>query len=396
MIRAGQICGHTKDDPSKLIDPSDGFEHCEHHPVFLQNVPMKHASFRCLDQPRSSLLVRGLLYDLQFCVDTPEKESAYLTSRNSWLEFQDLPLPTTHISGIPFESDIKTRLAIFRHGLGSGSFGTVFEGFDPRTGDLRAIKKLVLKSDKVARQRREVEEELEVSEKLSQYEGIVTTYGWCNSHQGKSLDGPYPLEVFLFQEKGIAFDQHPWPSASNANWREQRNICKQLLHGIQAIHELGWMHRDINPKNILYFPDKPAHAALCDFGKLFRRPTDTDTILAAWCWLPPEIVKGEKRTYNQKIDMWMLSHALLYMWLPHIFKNRELRLQPYHQRALSLLKGLAATDSPPESGLFSLLYSMIAWDPQDRPTAQQALEHPSMQGLDFGKETKLDGKRAHE
>ena len=46
-------------------------------------------------------------------------------------------VPDAGISGIPFETDIRARnLAVFSLGLGSGTFGSVYEAFDPESGEL--------------------------------------------------------------------------------------------------------------------------------------------------------------------------------------------------------------------------------------------------------------------
>lgn len=68
-------------------------------------------------------------------------EESYIETRDKAMRENNLEPPTTRISGIPFKSDKKFfDSAIWRHGLGSGTFGSVFEGIEPETGDLRAIK----------------------------------------------------------------------------------------------------------------------------------------------------------------------------------------------------------------------------------------------------------------
>ena len=84
-------------------------------------------------------------YDIQFLVTTSAKEQLYLKERTAWLLAREMQVPNTRISAVPFESDIYTPWAVFRQGLGSGTFGIVLEGFHPQTGELRAIKKLIIK-----------------------------------------------------------------------------------------------------------------------------------------------------------------------------------------------------------------------------------------------------------
>jgi len=46
---------------------------------------------------------------------------------------------------------------------------------------------------------------------------------------------------------------------------DARNICKQLIHVLQHIHQNGWIHRDIKLENILLSADKQ-HIYLGDWG----------------------------------------------------------------------------------------------------------------------------------
>ena len=76
------------------------------------------------------------------------------------------------------------------------------------------------------------------------------------------------------------------------------------------------MHWDITQQNILYFQGNPPEAALCDFGKLYSSTTDTYTTLAAWRYLPPEIVEG--RSLQPRIAIWMLALALIVVWTSRV------------------------------------------------------------------------------
>ena len=398
MIRAGQICGHVKDDVHEVIDSPDGFLSCHHDsPVWCDTKSMRHAASRCLSRPRTSIKIAGMHYDVEFCVDTLEKEKSYVRNRNTFLITQGIPLPTTGISAIPFESDIKTRWAVFRQGLGSGSSGTVFEGFDPETGDLRAVKKMVIKKPSTVAM---IREEIEANEHLSGHEGIVTTYGWCNTSGEQSFKAVYPIEIYTFQEKGIAFSQVKWKNGSCMDWTLRKKLCRQLLEGVGEIHASGWIHRDITPQNILYFSTDPKHAALCDFGKLCRGRTSTLETLAAWIFLPPEIQPHKGYKYDQSIDIWMLGHALLWVWFPEIALKKDegeaMRDWLKHQKVLSRL---AADRNSKEPSFCTLLSKMLSWDAKTRPSVNQALAHPSLNHLELEKRSKFDfenQKRVHD
>ena len=78
----------------------------------------------------------------------------------------------------------------------------MLEGFYSRIGELRVVKKLVIKSSLDAQA---AKSEIELSEALGQCSGIVRFYGWCNSQAESALTGFYSLEVYLFFERGVFF-----------------------------------------------------------------------------------------------------------------------------------------------------------------------------------------------
>ena len=375
MIRAGQICNHDDKglDAVDIISDPDGFEDCPHSPVSYNGETLKHSAFRPISQPATAIALGGMHFRVEVCIKTPMEEDRYKTSRNDWLNSRALPVPQTRISGLPLESDVYTKSAIFRHGLGSGAFGLVFEGFEPRTGDLRAIKRLGVTSE--ARWK-PVIEEIAFNRELNGCPGIVKSYGWCNSHGQASIQVTYyPIDAYLFQERGECFSNHAWQTESDVDDKLHRALCRQLLEGVFSIHQRGWMHRDITRNNLLYFASDPPRAAIFDFGKMCRNKVDTDTNLAAWIYLPPEIQPGAFHVYDQKIDIWLLGLALIKSWFPKLSRMGPIRNPRAHQTIVTELMHF------PGRGLPHLLAQMVAWDPADRPSAQRALNHPCFQDL---------------
>lgn len=368
MLSAGLQCSNTDMD-ARIFDNPSGFGQCQHNPpVLCDGQSLKHGASYCLRRARTYLVLGGMFFAIEFCISTSSEELLYLREREHFWTGRALSPLTTTISGIPFDSDMITPYAVFRHGLGSGTFGTVFEGFDPTNGDLRAIKKIVIRTaDDAAK----ADEEIEVGTRLSRFPGIVKLYGRWNSEQGDNSRGRYPLEVFLIQEKGISFKDFAWQEGLK-DWYIREELCRQLLEGIHRIHDQGWIHRDITPMNVLYFPGEPKHAALCDFGKVCRSRTHHDTALAGWYWLPPEMKEHSHCTYNQRIDIWLLGYTLLYSWFPSLIRGKSLRDWGDYTSIMDELEG------PDQPRISALLRRMLSWEPSQRPCAIDALAHSSL------------------
>jgi hypothetical protein len=336
--------------------------------VRLYDEDLTYNGSRPLSRVRTNLEIGRLRYDVLFTITEPAQEALYRETRDKILRAAFVEVPRTTISGIPFDIDGSTKTAVFRLGLGSGSFGRVYEGFDRRTGDLRVVKKITLDNKD---QRPLVECEIKANYLFNNFEGIVTLYECSNSEGGEGATAQkYPFDVFLVLEKGISFNTYAWNAESPVDWGLRSILLRQLLQALTVIHRQDCMHRDITPMNILYF--EPDRAGFCDFGKICYSKTDTDTALAAWCWLPPEIKVHEKNVYDQKIDIWMLGITILHSWYPQVLKGLRYRHQGDYVRICDGLKAQG------HSGLDGLLLKMISWDANCRPSAQEAVNDPCL------------------
>ncbi|KAL8890152.1 MAG: hypothetical protein Q9215_002666 [Flavoplaca cf. flavocitrina] len=339
-----------------------------------------------LYQPKTRIQILNMQYLIRFEVDTEELEVEYIKVRNKMLRKEGFTLPHTDISGIPFQGDMVFTTIVFRHGIGSGTFGSVYEGFGPKNGKLRVAKRIILRS---ALQAPEVSREIQALQRFNGSVGILELIDWRTSLNGKNLIvAQYPLDVYLIHDKGVAFDKFDW---STVSWSLKRSLCHQLLSGLTTIHEAGCMHRDITPMNILVFPyQHNPQATICDFGKFCSTSTDTETRLAGWKYLPSELQKGEDNLYDQKLDIWMLGLALTYSWWPHTTGLHPRHMAEYN----NMLMMLCHRTSDP---MGDLLACMMAWDPRKRPMATEALDHKALRQYSASKtlDKVSTAKRSH-
>ena len=186
----------------------------------------------------------------------------------------------------------------------------------------------------------------------------------------------------------------------------------QLLRGLKYIHTAKVFHRDLKPKNILANSD--CKLKVCDFG-LARpafndMPTTifwTDYVATRW-YRAPELCGSFFARYSPAIDVWSIGciFAEILLGKP-LFPGRNV----VHQ--LELITDLLGTPAPEviakvrndkarrflaamkpkpgvawevafpkaEPGARALLKRLLAFDPADRPTAEEALADPYFAGL---------------
>ncbi|KAL8716215.1 MAG: hypothetical protein Q9220_000120 [cf. Caloplaca sp. 1 TL-2023] len=341
--------------------------------MMVEDATLHPNEIKCLYRPRTRIQIADLQYTIQFVDETPIMEQVYVEKRNKAFQSEGLDFPATKISGIPMQHDIILPTIVFRHGLGSGTFGNVFEGVEPDDGDLRVAKRITLRSKN---EEPALRAEIKALERFGGREGLLKLIEWRTSLGDRNFDVPqYPVDVYLVHEKGIAFNQVDW-RVDFPNWKLRRSLCRQLLKGLEMIHQEQCMHRDITPMNILFFPfNDPPQAVLCDFGKFCEQDTATTTRLAAWKFLPPELQRDKENPYNQALDIWMLGLALTYCWWPESM-NLEPRNKHDHKRMQQILLGDSGC-----AGLGNLIARMMYARPDRRPMAASALAHYTFHGL---------------
>ncbi len=216
--------------------------------------------------------------------------------------------------------------------LGVGSFGYVFQAWDPRLERVVALK--VQRAGSLATHE-EVERFLREARSAAQlkHPAIVSLYETARTEDNvwflvcEYIDGP-TLEGRL---KAGAFDP-----------REAAALAVELADALQYAHEHGVVHRDVKPSNIIL--DRAGKAHLMDFGLAKRDAGDVTMtsdgrVMGTPAYMSPEQAAGTSRDVDARSDIYSLGVVLYEMLTGE---------RPFHgSRRLLLLQVLEDDPRPP-------------------------------------------------
>jgi hypothetical protein len=250
--------------------------------------------------------------------------------------------------------------------IGVGAMGAVWRGTDELLNRTVAVKELLAAAEPPTA---EGGGALEESRQRLMREGRI----------GARLQHPHVISMFDV----VVHDDRPWlvmeylPSKSLAAMltekgpfapREAAEVGRQVADGLAAAHAAGVVHRDVKPGNVLIAED--GRVKVADFG-VSRAVDDvqltrTGLIAGTPAFLSPEVARGQDPTAAS--DVFALGATLYAAVEGH---------PPFglDDNAYALLHKVATgvVDPPQQAGaLTALLMRLLADDPAERPTAEQA------------------------
>ena len=222
--------------------------------------------------------------------------------------------------------------------LGVGGMGKVYRGIrcDKRTGTVRdvAIKFLYddLPEGVIERARREASIRLK-SDSLIEMLGFIEID--CKDSSGRIRTRYHVVSEFV---DGVGLDNllegkttnhygRPVPFAEDllAMHRETPTlfairIIRELLSGLMSMHDAGYVHRDIDPSNIMVTMD--GHVKLIDFGiakkvntlcSFDKQLTSAGQFMGKACYAAPELVLGDVMHQDATTDIYAVGIMLFQM-----------------------------------------------------------------------------------
>jgi len=164
-----------------------------------------------------------------------------------------------------------------------------------------------------------------------------------------------------------------------------RTYFVQMLKGLRACHEVGVVHRDIKPQNLLL--DNHYQLKISDFGLSFlsKKQKDAQGLLKSYCGTPgyqaPELVKGE--FYTKACDIFSCG-VVLFILLTGYPPFRNASRDDKHYRPLCKSNDKAFWRNHPKAKLDAdckeLITGMLAYEPKLRLTLDECINHMWVEG----------------
>lgn len=205
------------------------------------------------------------------------------------------------MSGAPEESRVGTQFGPYRLNrlIGAGGFGDVYEAQDTVKDRIVALKLLKegLSKDDVFRKR--MQREAHAAGRLQEPHVVpIHDYG--------EIDGLLYVDMRLID--GI--DLHSVLADGPLTPARSVAIVRQVAAALDAAHEVGVMHRDVKPENILITRDDFAY--LVDFGLATaasdERLTQMGTMVGTFTYMAPERFRNKEMT--NRSDIYSLACVL--------------------------------------------------------------------------------------
>ncbi|KAK7332978.1 hypothetical protein VNO80_29738 [Phaseolus coccineus] len=260
--------------------------------------------------------------------------------------------------------------------IGCGAFGQVYVGMNIDSGELLAVKQVLIAANSASKEKaqahiKELEEEVKLLKDLS-HPNIVRYLGTVREDD--------TLNILLEFVPGGSISSllgkfGAFPEAVI------RTYTKQLLIGLEYLHKNGIMHRDIKGANILV--DNKGCIKLADFGAS-KQVVELATISGAKSmkgtpyWMAPEVILQTGHSFSA--DIWSVGCTVIEM-----ATGKPPWSQQYQQEVAALFHIGTTKSHPPIPDHLSVaakdfLLKCLQKEPVLRSSASELLQHPFVTG----------------
>ena len=245
--------------------------------------------------------------------------------------------------------------------LGEGAYGCVYKVIQRKTNYLRAVKAIKKKM-------------VDKNEFMNEIEVL------------KTVDHPNIIKLFdCYYDRTFYYMVEEYCSGGDLFDYIQREKCftekkakiifKQLLSAVNHLHKKNIVHRDLKPENIVFVKTKnnDVFIKIIDFGaSITFKGRNLSQELGTIYYIAPEVFMNN---YNEKADIWSCG-IILYTMLcghPPFCGNDEntIKAKILHSKLTFPTKNFKNVSTE----AIDYLKLLLAYDPNSRPSAEEALEN---------------------
>ncbi|RPA99833.1 kinase-like protein [Choiromyces venosus 120613-1] len=248
--------------------------------------------------------------------------------------------------------------------LGSGGFSVVYKHVLEGTDRVRAVKSIQKSGYKFHAREFNIMTTLSKSEHRYLF---VELLGWFENNDRlfiameylehgdlrKNLDKPFAEEVV-------------------------QKITKQVLNGLQVMHENDIAHRDLKPENIFVVCMSPVWVKLGDFGisKCVHNNTAFRSKVGTDCYAAPEVLRldtdAENPVYTNAVDIWALGCVVYELLTGEVLFGSLGETSKYYHTKVFPEQKLCKLTAPTSDTVKSFIQRLVVLNSDGRPSAAQA------------------------
>lgn len=251
--------------------------------------------------------------------------------------------------------------------IGQGSYATVRHVVERRTGVTFALKSYSKLRLCDAQRKESVKREVDILLTL-EHSNIIKLH--------RTIDTPTQLHLVMEHGGGLSLMNYlKMKSGRKLEEEEAKVVFKQIVEGLQYLHQKNVAHRDMKLENILI--DEESNVKIIDFG--FSLVTPRTKPLNVCCGTPsymaPELM-ARKNYYGHLVDVWALG-IILYILVVGIF---PFKAPTNHELYQKITTGQYQFPDFLSAEIKALIKKMLRMNPHERPSAKEILTDPWLTG----------------
>lgn len=280
--------------------------------------------------------------------------------------------------------------------IGNGAYGTVFKAKDPRNeGSWVAIKRIKIQNTEEGMPMSAIRE-IALLKQLENYEhpNIVRLLDVRHAQQSPTEIRLMLVFEYIDQDLSTYLQRCPSPGLGPERIRD---LMLQLLNGVDFLHAHRIVHRDLKPQNILV--TSQGQLKLADFGlaRVYAFQMALTSVVVTLWYRAPEVILQD--TYATPVDMWscgcifaelfnrrplfcgqseidQLTKIFDALGLPREQDWPENVTLPYHSFKAKPPQPINHLIPEIDSDARDLLEKLLIFNPHNRITAHDSLQHP--------------------